>query len=72
MIYNASISYNITDDIKISAIGNNIKNSMPPKDSTYTALPYYNFLTYNPYGRAYWLEIDWRFGRAGKGLIERS
>jgi outer membrane receptor for ferrienterochelin and colicin len=66
MLYNASVSYNLTDDLKVSAIVNNIKNSMPPKDPTYTAAPYYNFLTYNPYGRAYWLEIDWRFGRAGK------
>ena len=66
MIYNGSIGYNFTDDFKVSAIVNNIKNSMPPKDSTYTAAPYYNFVTYNPYGRAYWLEIDYRFGRAGK------
>jgi outer membrane receptor protein involved in Fe transport len=65
-IYNGSVSYNITDDIKVSGIVNNIRNTMPPKDSTYTAAPYYNFLTYNPYGRAYWLEIDWRFGRGGK------
>lgn len=66
MIYNASVSYNLTDDLKVSGIVNNIKNSMPPKDPTYTAAPFYNFLTYNPYGRAYWLEIDWRFGRGGK------
>jgi outer membrane receptor protein involved in Fe transport len=66
MIYNGSVSYNLTDDLKLSAIVNNIKNSMPPKDYTYTAAPYYNFLNYNPYGRAYWLEIDWRFGRGGK------
>ncbi len=65
-LYNGSISYNITDDLKISGIVNNIKNSMPPKDPTYVAAPYYNFLTYNPYGRAYWVEIDWRFGRGSK------
>ena len=67
MIYNASVGYSVTDDIKVSAIVNNVKNSMPPKDSTWTAAPYYNFLTYNPYGRAYWLEFDWRFGRPDKG-----
>ena len=66
MIYNASLSYNITDDMKISGIVNNVKNSMPPKDSTYTAAPYYNFYNYNPYGRAYWLEFDWRFGRSSQ------
>jgi len=63
MLYNASVSYNLTDDMKISAIVNNLKNSGPPKDNSYTALPYYNYLNYNPYGREYWLEFDWRFGR---------
>jgi outer membrane receptor protein involved in Fe transport len=64
MLYNASVSFDINDDMRISGIVNNIKNSMPPKDSTYTALPFYNFTNYNPYGRAYWVEFDWRFGRS--------
>ena len=63
-VYNGSVGYDITDDIKISGIVNNIKNSMPPKDLTYTAVPFYNFTNYNPYGRSYWLEVDWRFGRS--------
>ena len=66
MLYNGSVSYDLTDDIKISGIVNNIKDSGPPKDLSYTALPYYNFLSYNPYGRSYWLEFDWRFGRGAK------
>jgi len=66
MLYNASVSYNLTDDMKISGIVNNIKDSGPPKDSSYTATPYYNFLVYNPYGRSYWIEFDWRFGRGSK------
>jgi outer membrane receptor protein involved in Fe transport len=65
MLYNGSVTYNITDDMKISGIVNNLKNSMPPKDATYTAVPYYNFTNYNPYGRSYWIEFDWRFGRGG-------
>ncbi|HZP65932.1 MAG TPA: TonB-dependent receptor [Rudaea sp.] len=64
--YNLSVGYDITDDMNIKAIVNNIKNSMPPKDYTYTAAPYYNFVNYNPYGREYWVEFDWRFGRSGK------
>jgi len=66
MIYNASVSYDLTDDLRISGIVNNVFDSQPPYDRTWTAAPYYNFLSYNPYGRAYWLEIDWRFGRSGK------
>jgi len=64
MLYNASLTYNITDDMKISGIVNNIKNSMPPSDSTWTAWPYYNYLSFNQYGRSYSLEFDWRFGRS--------
>jgi len=66
MLYNASLTYNITDDMRISGIVNNIKDSGPPRDATYTALPFYNYLSYNPYGREYWLEFDWRFGRGSK------
>ena len=63
MIYNGSIAYDLTDDIRISGIVNNIFNKKPPYDSSYSAYPYYNFVNYNPYGRAYWLEVDWKFGR---------
>jgi len=65
MVYNGSVSYDLTDDMRISVIVNNIKNSMPPKDPTWTAYPYYNFANYNVYGRAYWVEFDWRFGKGG-------
>ncbi len=65
MVYNASLGFNVTDDLKVTGIVNNVKNSKPPADSTYTAAPYYNYLNYNSYGRSYWLEIDWRFGRTG-------
>ena len=30
---------------------------------TYTTYPYYNFTNYSVYGRSYWVEFDWRFGR---------
>lgn len=63
MVYNASVSYNITDDMKITGIVNNIKNSAPPHDPTWSAAPFYNIFNFNDYGRAYWLEFDWRFGR---------
>lgn len=63
MIYNASVSYDITPDMKISGIVNNIKNSMPPGDYTDNSSPYYNFTNYNSYGRQYWVEFDWKFGQ---------
>ena len=64
IVYNGSVAYNITDDIRVSGIMNNIRNKRPPFDSSYTAYPYYNFTNYNPYGRSYWLEVDWKFGRS--------
>ena len=63
IIYNGSIAYEITDDIRVSAIANNLFNKKPPYDATYSPYPFYNLLNYNPYGRAYWLEVDWRFGK---------
>lgn len=65
MVYNGSVKYNVTDDASVSLIVNNIKNSKPPFDPTYTSYPYYNIFNYNGFGRAVWLEFDMRFG-AGK------
>jgi outer membrane receptor protein involved in Fe transport len=66
MIYNASVSYDITDDMRISGIVNNLQDKKPPYDSTYVGAPYFNIFNYNNYGRSYWIEFDWRFGRSGK------
>ena len=66
MIYNASVSYDITDDMRISGIVNNLQDKKPPYDSTWNAAPYFNIFNFNNYGRSYWIEFDWRFGRSGK------
>jgi outer membrane receptor for ferrienterochelin and colicin len=63
ILYNGSVTYNFTDDLRLSGIVNNIRNKMPPADNTFVAYPFYNFVNFNPYGRSYWLEVDWRFGR---------
>jgi outer membrane receptor protein involved in Fe transport len=62
MLYNGSVTYSFNDNMRLSGIVNNIKNSMPPKDPTWTAAPYYNEFNYNPYGRQFWLEFDVKFG----------
>lgn len=67
MLYSGSLAYNITPDMSISAIVHNIKDSMPPSDASANATPglsspYYNQFNYNPYGRQYWIEFDWKFG----------
>jgi hypothetical protein len=43
-------------------------NSMPPSDASANATPgltspYYNEFNYNPYGRQFWVEFDWKFGK---------
>lgn len=69
MLYSGSVAYNINDDMRISGIVHNIKNSMPPSDASANAhaltSPYYNFTNYSVYGRQFWLEFDWKFGRSG-------
>lgn len=65
MVYNGSVKYNVTDDASIALIVNNIKDSKPPRDPSWTSWPYYNRFNYNGFGRAVWLEFDVRFG-AGK------
>jgi outer membrane receptor protein involved in Fe transport len=62
MLYNGSLTYHATDDASISLAVNNLKNSAPPKDPTWTAYPYYNQFNYNPYGRSFFLEMEVRFG----------
>jgi len=62
MIYNLDVRYAISDDMNLSLIVNNLKNSAPPRDATYNYYPYYNVFNYNPYGRAISLQFDVRFG----------
>jgi outer membrane receptor protein involved in Fe transport len=64
IIYNGSVTYSINDALRVSGIMNNIRNKMPPLDTSFNAYPFYNILNYNVYGRSYWLDVDWRFGRS--------
>jgi outer membrane receptor protein involved in Fe transport len=65
MVYNATVQYNFSDDAAMTLIGNNIFNSRPPIDRTYSAYPYYNIFNYNSFGRLVMLELNVHFG-AGK------
>jgi len=66
MIYNASVQYNFSDDAAITLIGNNIFNSRPPYDRTFSAYPYYNLFNYNSYGRLLMMEFNMHFGGGKK------
>ncbi|OWB25584.1 TonB-dependent receptor [Xanthomonas oryzae pv. oryzicola] len=60
--FNATLDYAISDDISLTATVNNLANTRPPRDRTDTYYPYYNIFNYTGYGRAYMLELNWRFG----------
>jgi outer membrane receptor protein involved in Fe transport len=62
IIYNGSLKYQVTPDISTQLIVNNIKNSMPPRDTTWVGWPYYNPFNYNPFGRIIWLSLNIHLG----------
>jgi len=66
MVYNATVQYNFNDDAAITLIGNNIFNSRPPVDRTFSAYPYYNIFNYNSYGRLVMVEFNMHFGGGKK------
>ena len=67
MLYNLSVSYNLTEKSALSLTVNNVLNTKPPFDRTYDgsqgfAPPYYNIFAYNGYGRAFWVQYRIDFG----------
>lgn len=62
MIYNASVQYNFNEDASMTLIANNVFNSRPPLDPTYSDYPYYNIYKYNGYGRLVMLQMSVHFG----------
>jgi len=67
-IYNASVNYDVTPDIQVSFLVNNLFNRYPDMDLSYpgnTGSPY-NGNNYDAYGRSFYLEGRWNFGKSGK------
>lgn len=67
MLYNASVSYELTEKSAVSLTVNNVLNTKPPFDRTYDgsqgfAPPFYNIFAYNGYGRAFWVQYRIDFG----------
>lgn len=66
MTYNGSIQYNFSDDASMTLLANNIFDSRPPRDNTFSAWPYFDFYSYNGLGRIVWLQMDVHFGGSKK------
>jgi outer membrane receptor protein involved in Fe transport len=62
MVYNASVKYQVTPGISARLTIDNLKNSMPPADTTWGGWQYYNQFNYNPWGRSIWWSLDVHFG----------
>lgn len=65
-LYNASVTFNPVKRLGLSLMINNVFNKMPPLDRSYpgTTLTPYSTSNYNVYGRAMYLEANYRFGVA--------
>ncbi len=60
--YNASVGYKLNDRARVSLAVNNLTNAMPPRDFSNIDYPFYNFNWYDTMGRAYYLNLTWKFG----------
>ena len=63
ILWNASVTYNPTKSLGLSFLVNNVFNKMPPVDNSYpgyVAGPY-NTDNYNVFGRAMYLEANYKF-----------
>lgn len=64
-----SARYQMTPVFDLSLAVNNVFNTKPPVDHSYpgtagsSALPVYNELNYSAFGRTYFLELNYNFGK---------
>ncbi len=61
-LYNATFNYRFNPRATASFIVDNLFDSKPGKDNTWTSYPYYASRWFSPIGRAYFLEFNYRFG----------
>jgi outer membrane receptor protein involved in Fe transport len=63
ILYNGSVTYNVSNDLRMTLMVNNIRNSRPPYDRTWVDDPLYNWEDFNIFGRSVALQLNWRFGQ---------
>jgi iron complex outermembrane receptor protein len=64
-VYNASMNYRIDSHATATLIVDNLFDTQPYRDSTWTEYPYYPSHWFSPVGRAFFVEFNYHFG--GKG-----
>ncbi|MEW9622824.1 TonB-dependent receptor domain-containing protein [Rhodanobacter geophilus] len=65
ILWNASVTYNPIKNLALSLQIQNVFNKMPPVDNSYPGTTWgpYNSDNYNPFGRAFFLEANYKFGQ---------
>jgi iron complex outermembrane recepter protein len=61
-VYNASLNYRFTPRGALTFIVDNLFDTKPVKDDTWTSYPYYASRWFSPVGRAFFVEASYRFG----------
>jgi len=60
--YNLTMGYRIAPSVNVSLMVDNLLDSKPRRDDTWTSYPYYYIPWNSPVGRAYFLEMNVKFG----------
>ena len=61
MTYNASMFRQFGENLTLGVIVNNLRDSRPPADKNGGGWPFYPVGNYDPYGRQFWVQLDYRF-----------
>ncbi|MCA0371320.1 MAG: TonB-dependent receptor [Proteobacteria bacterium] len=60
-LFNANVNWNVNDKTEVSFSVNNLLDTNPKKDPTWTGYPYYNSKWFDSIGRAYFIEVSHKF-----------
>ena len=63
-LYNATFGYRVTPGINVSLVVDNLFDSRPPRDTTWTSYPYYSRNWFSAVGRAYFVDLSVKLGGA--------
>ncbi|HJR11725.1 MAG TPA: TonB-dependent receptor [Rhodanobacteraceae bacterium] len=61
-LYNLTMGYKVAPGINVSMVVDNLFDSRPPRDTTWTSYPYYSRNWFSAVGRAYYVEMNLKFG----------
>ena len=62
-VYSASVTYRPTDRATVTLNVNNLLDTKPARDHTWTSYPYYPSSWFSPIGRAFFVQMSYGFGR---------